>query len=137
MCYTEFKTELEKIISELGHVDALSFDVPAKFHNAIQGPNGTTLNVLVGEQKTTLITFGAGDKVTVRGPKKELPRVKENIEALVRRAEKENVETIHVRLFYEIPVEELTAESVYSSRRLVSTSSLALSATSSARTVPA
>lgn len=96
----DLRSEIDRVISELGHVESISFDVPQKYHSAIQGPNNTTLNVLVGEQKSTAVSFGPGDKITVRGPKHELVRVKKDIESLVKRAETEDVETIHVSAEY-------------------------------------
>lgn len=92
----ELQADLKSIISELGHVDSVSLDVPQNLHDAVRGPNNTTLNVLIGEQRATAISFGPGDKVTVRGAKSELQRVKRDIEALVKRAQTEDIATVHV-----------------------------------------
>lgn len=93
---SELRAELKAIVSELGHVDSVSLEVPQNLHDAIRGPNSTTVNVLVGEQKATAIDFGPGDKVTIRGAKNELQRVKKDLEALVKRAQSEDITTIHV-----------------------------------------
>jgi hypothetical protein len=93
---TDIRSELTKIIAELGDIKTKSLPIAEKHHEAIRGPNNTTLNVVLGEDRNVAIRFGPGDVVEIRGPSNELGRVQKEIEAIVTRAESEGIETSYV-----------------------------------------
>jgi len=86
------KQEFSKLISDLDNLKITGLSIPAKFHKAIQGPNRTNLNAIIGEEQEIAINFGPGDKVEIRAPKEEIERVQKDIERLAQEAETEGVE---------------------------------------------
>jgi hypothetical protein len=92
----DVRSELMKIVAELGDIKAKQIQIPKKHHEAIRGPNDTTLNVLIGEDRNVAIKFGPNDTIEIRGPANDLPRVQKEIEAIAERAEREGVETSYV-----------------------------------------
>lgn len=80
------------LAKEVASIVSVTFDIPAALHTSIVGKNGTTLNAVIGEQKSVSVTFGnkarnsatdaTENSVVVRGPSDEVTRVKAVIERI-------------------------------------------------------
>ncbi|CAH7666831.1 hypothetical protein BY996DRAFT_4590552 [Phakopsora pachyrhizi] len=73
------KEEILKSVRDLAEISTVELEVDQKFHSHILGPNGTTLNAIIGEDKLVAIKIGPGDLIGVRGSKDEVLRVEKEI----------------------------------------------------------
>jgi hypothetical protein len=99
----EVKAEVEKIAKEAGNVKTELVTVEPKWHDTILGANGTTLNALIGEEKTISIKLGkdAGqedrvDVVLVRGQSSEVDRAVKDIAKMVEDAKNDQIASSYV-----------------------------------------
>ncbi|GAA5805420.1 hypothetical protein EDC94DRAFT_537923 [Helicostylum pulchrum] len=69
--------ELKKIVSESSDFVSKKITIPAKFHDLIRGPKGTTLNAILGPDAEVVVLFGkpSKDSVEVRGFTKDVTHV--------------------------------------------------------------
>jgi predicted PilT family ATPase len=88
-------------------------EVPAKFHRAILGPNGTTLNAIIGEDRLVAVKLGSSasssaaakgpnkdeDTITVRGPSVEVQRVCAELRRIAEEAEQDAIVNGHTAEF--------------------------------------
>ncbi|PWN46954.1 hypothetical protein IE53DRAFT_382491 [Violaceomyces palustris] len=87
--------------------------VKAKLHRAILGPNGTTLNAVIGEDRAVAVKFGPGkggdkaaqqkgsppvsdDSIVVRGPSAEVERVVKELKRIAEEVEQDSIVNGHV-----------------------------------------
>lgn len=83
------KDEILKVVKELDNIQTVSIEVNERFHSYIQGPNRTTLNAIIGEEKLVSVEVGFKEKVDqimIRGPKNEVERVEKEIKRLAEEA---------------------------------------------------
>ena len=73
--------------------------MPAKLVKAVQGPNNSTVNNIIGEGKEVAVSFGPGEQVQIRGPQKEVQRVQQELEETVKQIEVEGVEASYETTF--------------------------------------
>ncbi|POW15313.1 hypothetical protein PSTT_02281 [Puccinia striiformis] len=79
---TKAKEEILKSVQELSEIKTLELEIPSTLHDQIKGPNQTTLNVIIGEDKLVSVHFGSttsADTVSIRGPKDEVDRVQKKL----------------------------------------------------------
>lgn len=69
--------ELKKIASESSDFVSKKITIPAKFHDLIRGPKGTTLNAILGPDAEVVVLFGkpSKDSIEVRGFTKDVTQV--------------------------------------------------------------
>ncbi|KAG2214318.1 hypothetical protein INT47_000874 [Mucor saturninus] len=69
--------DLKKIASESSDFISKKISIPAKFHDLIRGPKGTTLNAILGPHAEATVLFGTSSKDTVeiRGLSKDVTQV--------------------------------------------------------------
>lgn len=93
--------ELQRLAAEVANIKSTTLSIPAKLHGHILGPNGTTLNAVIGEARAVHVTVGNGpkgaataaangetvDRVLIRGPAEEVARVASDIQRLADEAE--------------------------------------------------
>lgn len=81
--------ELLKIASEAADVKTEVIAVEQKWHESVIGQNGTTLNALIGEDKSLSIKFGketgqdTDDVIVVRGPRADVEKTVAEINKIV------------------------------------------------------
>ncbi|SNX84541.1 related to SCP160 - involved in control of mitotic chromsome transmission [Melanopsichium pennsylvanicum] len=87
--------------------------VPAKLHRSILGPNGTTLNAVIGEDRLVAVKLGSSnaaaadkagsslseDSILVRGPSSEVERVVKELKRIAVEAEQDSIINGHVAEF--------------------------------------
>ncbi|KAI7942236.1 hypothetical protein MJO28_012263 [Puccinia striiformis f. sp. tritici] len=86
---TKAKEEILKSVQELSEIKTLELEIPSTLHDQIKGPNQTTLNVIIGEDKLVSVHFGSttsADTVSIRGPKDEVDRVQKEIKRVAEEA---------------------------------------------------
>jgi predicted RNA-binding protein YlqC (UPF0109 family) len=111
------KESISSLVSSVRDIEERTLPIPRKYHKIIVGPNGTTLNALIGEQATSAsgrihVRVGGksrdpdkqDDVVIVRGPSKDLARVVKNIQDHVDEAKHTEFVSSHVEEFV-IPVD--------------------------------
>lgn len=112
------KEYMQTHASTTSDIDEHTLNIPRKYHKIIVGPNGTTLNALIGDQSDRLsgtrvhVWVGGksrdpdkqDDVVVVRGPTQEVLRVIKNIQEHVAEAKHTEFITSHVEEFT-IPLE--------------------------------
>jgi hypothetical protein len=105
----EAVTELRKLAKEAADIKVITLNVPAKFHRHILGPNGTTLNAIIGEEKAVAVRCGvtkaegesspgAEDKISIRGPTEEVSRVEKEILRIAEDAKENEIVNSYVRV---------------------------------------
>ncbi|KAI0032235.1 hypothetical protein K488DRAFT_86037 [Vararia minispora EC-137] len=89
----EVEKEVVKFVSETADVKSQTISVEKKWHDAVKGPGGTTLNAIIGEEKALAIKVGAdvGDSTTedvilVRGASADVDRAVKEIQEIVENA---------------------------------------------------
>ena len=109
---------LEDVANEvLKMKDAVDFksqliEVEKKWHSAVVGRSGTTLNAITGEDTTLSIKFGtdAGeateDFISVRGVASEVDRATKEIKTIVEKAKNDEIDNGFVRDVFPIRVWE-------------------------------
>ncbi|KAA1092901.1 hypothetical protein PGT21_017636 [Puccinia graminis f. sp. tritici] len=83
------KEEILKSVKELAEMKTVELEVPQKLHSHIVGPNQTTLNVIIGEDKLVSVQVGnpsSPDLITIRGSKDEVDRVEKEIRRMAEEA---------------------------------------------------
>jgi len=103
------KQHLESVAREASaDIDERTLQISRKYHDIIAGPNGTTLNALIGEQETAGVKVhvylggksrNAEDVVIVRGPRALIQRVAKNIEEHVAESKTTEPNASHVEEF--------------------------------------
>ena len=108
------KEHMQQLAATTADIEERAVPVARKYHKIVVGPNGTTLNALIGESSGNSIRVFVGGKsrdpekqedvVIVRGPSKEVDRVAKNIADHVAEAKHTEFLTSHVEEF-SIPVD--------------------------------
>lgn len=107
------KQDIEKAQVAAADIRSETLTVPAKLHRAILGPNGTTLNAVIGEDRLVAVKLGsskaasteknsaglAEDSIVVRGPSSEVQRVVKELQRIAAEAEQDNIINGHVAEF--------------------------------------
>lgn len=109
------REDVEKASHQAADLKTEIVQVPAKFHRAILGPNGTTLNAILGEERLAAVKLGSSgttaaangtkdnkkdeDIVTVRGPSAEVQRVCAEIRRIAEEAEQDAIVNGHTSEF--------------------------------------
>ncbi|KAI0093251.1 hypothetical protein BDY19DRAFT_417317 [Irpex rosettiformis] len=94
----EVEKELLKMAKDAADVKSQNISVEKKWHEAVVGRNGTTLNAIIGEDKTLSVKLGAdvGDSTTediiqVRGISADVDRAVKEIEKIVEDAKNDEI----------------------------------------------
>lgn len=102
---TGIKEDIEKASVQAADLKTENVDVAAKYHRSILGPNGTTLNAIIGEERLVSVKLGSSgpassgskdeDIVTVRGPSAEVQRVCVELRRIAKEAEEDAIVNGH------------------------------------------
>ncbi|KAL0068793.1 hypothetical protein AAF712_004122 [Marasmius tenuissimus] len=94
----EVAADLQKMAKDAADVKSETLQVEKRWHDAINGQGGTTLNAIIGEDKTLSIKFGtaAGDSATedtilVRGASADVTRAVKEILKIVENAKNDEI----------------------------------------------
>ncbi|KAF5351639.1 hypothetical protein D9756_007548 [Leucocoprinus leucothites] len=94
----EVARELLKFAKDAADVKSQKFDVEKRWHETIIGQNGTTLNAIIGEDKTLAVKFGAEagegaseDTILVRGISSDVDRAVKEILQIVEDAKNDEI----------------------------------------------
>ncbi|TKY86580.1 hypothetical protein EX895_004729 [Sporisorium graminicola] len=107
------KQDIQKAQVAAADIRSETLTVPAKLHRAILGPNGTTLNAVIGEDRLVAVKLGSSkaasadksstslseDSILVRGPSSEVERVVKELTRIAAEAEQDNIINGHVAEF--------------------------------------
>lgn len=100
------RQDIEKSQVAAADLKTETLTVPSKFHRFVLGPNGTTLNAVIGEERLVAVKVGsskgstdADDSIVVRGPSAEVHRVVEELKRIAVEAEQDNIINGHVAEF--------------------------------------
>lgn len=99
----DMANEVLKMAKEAGDVKSQLIEVEQKWHSAVVGKSGTTLNAIIGEDTTLSIKFGADsgetteDVILVRGVASEVDRATKEIKAIVEKAKNYEIDNSFVR----------------------------------------
>ncbi|KDN48495.1 hypothetical protein K437DRAFT_255466 [Tilletiaria anomala UBC 951] len=114
----DVKADVLKASVHAADIHSETLHIPQKFHRHILGPNGTTLNALIGEERNVAVKVGPGkgaaaaagvngngkvdgeDAVIVRGPSAEVQRVVQELQRIAQEAEQDIIVNGHVAEFY-------------------------------------
>ncbi|KAI0066135.1 SCP160 protein [Artomyces pyxidatus] len=98
----EVEKELLKLAHDAADVKSQTVAVEKKWHEAVVGKGGTTLNAVIGEEKTLSIKFGAEagdpsteDVILVRGASSEVDRAVKEILDIVENAKNDHILSGH------------------------------------------
>ncbi|KAG0148752.1 hypothetical protein CROQUDRAFT_654606 [Cronartium quercuum f. sp. fusiforme G11] len=75
------KEEILRIVKELANIQTREFEIEERWHSFILGPNRTTLNAVIGEEKLVSVDL-AKDLITIRGTKDEVERVEKELKRI-------------------------------------------------------
>lgn len=95
--------EILKMAKAAADVKSQLVEVEKKWHSAVIGRSGTTLNAIIGEDTTLSIKFGtdAGketeDFILVRGVASEVDRATKEIKDIVEKAKNDEIDNSFVR----------------------------------------
>ncbi|KAF8628885.1 hypothetical protein AX15_003671 [Amanita polypyramis BW_CC] len=102
----DVERELLKMAKEAADVASKLVPVEKRWHEAVLGPNGTTLNAIIGEDKTLSIKVGAEagdpsieDVILVRGISSEVSRAVKDILKIVENAKNDEIVSSYVTEF--------------------------------------
>ncbi|KAG8999118.1 hypothetical protein FRB90_012145 [Tulasnella sp. 427] len=101
----EAAQSVQSLIKTVSDIKSETVAVDRKWHPAVNGKNGTTLETIIGEDKVVIIEFGVRGKelnenqILVRGPASEVERAVEKINQVVAEAEQYEVEHSYVTEF--------------------------------------
>lgn len=109
----DVKEDMTKASQQAADLKTEVVHVPAKFHRAILGPSGTTLNAIIGEERLVAVKLGSfasasaaakgankdEDTVTVRGPSAEVQRVCAELHRIAEEAEQDAIVNGHTAEF--------------------------------------
>ncbi|XP_006460828.1 hypothetical protein AGABI2DRAFT_221059 [Agaricus bisporus var. bisporus H97] len=94
----DVEKEILKLAKDAADVKGETITVDKRWHEAIIGQNGTTLNAIIGEDKTLVVKFGAdaGDNATeetvlVRGVSADVDRAVKEIRRIVEDAKNDEI----------------------------------------------
>ncbi|PSR98936.1 hypothetical protein PHLCEN_2v4256 [Hermanssonia centrifuga] len=91
----EVEKELLKMAKDAADVKSETITVEKKWHEAVIGKNGTTLNAIIGEDKTLSVKLGAeaGDEniIIVRGISADVDRAVKEIKKIVEDAQNDEI----------------------------------------------
>ncbi|ORX50501.1 hypothetical protein DM01DRAFT_1409020 [Hesseltinella vesiculosa] len=89
--------DINKLVLDLSNIVSSTITVPASYHSAIQGPNGTTLNAILGEDSTVAVQFGTTnpDDIVVRGVGSEVKSAIQEIKKIHVAAKNEDFTNAH------------------------------------------
>ena len=93
----DVETELLKLVRDVADVRTEVIEVEKKWHDAVVGRNGTTLNAIIGEDKTLSIKLGADagqaseDYILVRGISGDVDRAVAEIRKIVEDAKNDEI----------------------------------------------
>ncbi|PWY99832.1 hypothetical protein BCV70DRAFT_113463 [Testicularia cyperi] len=107
------KESIQKAQVAAADMKTETLNVPAKLHRAVLGPNGTTLNAVIGEDRLVAVKLGSSksgtdpkatnngtalseDSITVRGPSSEVDRVVKELKRIAEEAEQDSIINGHV-----------------------------------------
>ena len=107
---TAVKDDLIKAQVAAADIRTETISVAAKLHRAILGPNGTTLNAVIGEDRAVAVKLGPGqsagadksstplteDQIMIRGPSAEVERVVKELKRIAEDAEQDSIINGHV-----------------------------------------
>ncbi len=103
------KEDIQKAQVAAADIRTETLTVPAKLHRAILGPNGTTLNAVIGEDRLVAVKLGSSkaasadkaggsalsdDSILVRGPSSEVERVVKELNRIAAEAEQTTSSTV-------------------------------------------
>lgn len=98
---TEVEAAIQQLAKESADLKSTTVEVPAKHHAVVIGQNGTTLNAILGEERSVIVKLGgeAGneDTIYIRGPSKEVERVEKEILRIAEEAKNNEIVNSHVR----------------------------------------
>ena len=83
-------TEIKKLASDSSDYVSKKVTIPAKLHELIRGPKGTTLNAILGPESEASVIFGPKDTVEVRGHSKEVTTVVANLQKVAEEAKEDD-----------------------------------------------
>lgn len=97
---------------EAADVKNISIQVDKKWHGAVNGQNGTTLNAIIGEERTLVIKFGAearkllkldestdDDIIAIQGVSADVDRASKEILRIVEDAKNDEIDNSYVSPF--------------------------------------
>lgn len=107
------KQDIQKAQVAAADIRTETLTVPPKLHRAILGPNGTTLNAVIGEDRLVAVKLGSSkaaspastdksgsslseDSIMVRGPSSEVERVVKELKRIAVEAEQDSIINGHV-----------------------------------------
>lgn len=96
-------SEILKMAKDAANVKSQLIEVEKKWHPAVIGKSGTTLNAVIGEDTTLSIKFGTDtgetneDVISVRGIASEVDRATKEIKAIVEKAKNDEIDNSFVR----------------------------------------
>ncbi|CAO1613311.1 unnamed protein product [Parajaminaea phylloscopi] len=98
----DVKAELLKASQQAADLKTEVLHVPAKFHRAIVGTGGSTLNAVLGEERLVAVRLGnakgqtgGDDTITIRGPSTEVDRVSSALQQIAKDAEDDAIVNGH------------------------------------------
>lgn len=98
----DVENELLKLARDAADVKSQAITVDKKWHDAIVGKSGTTLNAIIGEDKALSIKIGAevgndsgGDVIFVRGVSSEVDRAIRDINRIVENVKNDEIDNGH------------------------------------------
>ncbi|THH31786.1 hypothetical protein EUX98_g2412 [Antrodiella citrinella] len=99
----EVEQELLKLVKDAADVKTVTIPVEKKWHEAVVGKNGTTLNAIIGEDKALSIKLGADagdasteDIILIRGTSADVNRASKEIQKIVEDAKNDEIVSSHV-----------------------------------------
>ncbi|KIJ49616.1 hypothetical protein M422DRAFT_205079 [Sphaerobolus stellatus SS14] len=102
----EVEKELKKFAKDAGDVKSETLTVDKKWHDAIIGQGGTTLNAIIGEDKALSIKLGAeaaklvegadSSVIVIRGANADVDRARIEILRIVEEAKNDEIDNSHV-----------------------------------------
>ncbi|VDC07722.1 unnamed protein product [Peniophora sp. CBMAI 1063] len=91
----DVEKEVTKWVRDAADVKTVEVPVERKWHDAVTGPNGTTLNALIGEERALSIKVGGesghADVIIVRGASGDVDRAVKEIQTIVKDAEEDKI----------------------------------------------
>lgn len=107
----EVSKELQKMAKDAADVKSAALSIDKKWHAAINGRNGTTLNAIIGEERTLVIKFGVEARkllkqehsfddniIAIRGISSDVDRASKEILRIVEEAKNDEIDNSYVSL---------------------------------------
>ncbi|KAG6871504.1 hypothetical protein C0993_003227 [Termitomyces sp. T159_Od127] len=103
----DVEKEILKLAKDAADVKSEKISVEARWHDAVVGQGGTTLNAIIGEDKTLSIKVGAEagdpetvDVILVRGASADVDHAVKEILKIVENAKNDEIDNSHVWIFF-------------------------------------